>query len=128
MGVDPAFAATVRHEAVSVSATADTSLTAPTTTVTLLTAGASGTKIEELLFQGIGSTLAGVVRVFIYDGSTYHLQWEEAVTVATSSNTAATYRQSRTFDNLVLKSSESLRITSAVASQLIKVHAFGGDL
>jgi hypothetical protein len=127
MAADPVFASTPRHEAVSVSSTADTSRTAPSTYVTLLTAGSSGTKIESLVFEGTGTTVAGVVVVFIYDGSTYHDFYEEAVTAVTASTTAAAYRTERTFDNLILKAGESLRVTSQVASQLIKVHAFGGD-
>lgn len=109
------------------SATADTSRTAPSTVVTILTAGSGGTKIESLVFEGTGTTLAGVIVVFIYDGSTYHAFYEEAVTAVTASTTAAAYRTERTFDNLVLKSGESLRVTSQVANQLCKVHAFGGD-
>lgn len=126
MAADPAFASTPVHGAGSVSSTADTSLTAPSTTVTILTASGD-VKIEELVFQGTGSTLAGVVRVFIHDGSTYHLFWEEVVTVVTSSTTAGTYRTARQFDNLILKNGYTLRVTSAVASQLVKVHATGGS-
>lgn len=127
MSVDPVFASTPRHESVAVSATADTSRSAPTNVVTLLAAGANGTKIEELVFNGSGTTLAGVICVFIYDGSAYHLYDEVAVTVVTASTTAAAYRLARTYDNLILKPGASLRITSQVASQLIRVHAFGGD-
>jgi hypothetical protein len=75
----------------------------------------------------VGTTLAGVVRVFVYNGSTVRLLWEEAVTVVSSSTTAATYRTSRQFDNLVLEAGWTLRVTSAVANQLIAVHVFGAD-
>jgi hypothetical protein len=127
MAADPIFATTPNIDSGQVSATADTSLTATTTYTTVFTAGASGSKIEEIVFQGVGSTLAGVVRIFIYNGSTVRLLWEEAVTVVSSSTTAATYRTSRQFDNLVLEAGWTLRVTSAVANQLIAVHVFGAD-
>lgn len=127
MAVDPIFATTPNIDSGQVSATADTSLTATTTYTTVFTAGSSGSKIEEIVFQGVGSSLAGVVRVFIYNGSTVRLLWEEAVTAVTSSTTAATYRTARQFDNLVLEAGWTLRVTSAVANQLIAVHVFGAD-
>jgi hypothetical protein len=127
MAADPIFATTPNIDSGQVSATADTSLTATTTYTTVFTAGASGSKIEEIVFQGVGTTLAGVVRVFVYNGSTVRLLWEEAVTVVSSSTTAATYRTSRQFDNLVLEAGWTLRVTSAVANQLIAVHVFGAD-
>jgi hypothetical protein len=127
MSVDPVFASTPNVGAAQVSATADTSLIATTTYVTPFTAGASGSKVEEIVFQGVGTTLAGVVRVFIYDGSAVHLIWEEAVTAVTSSTTAATYRTARQFDNLILEAGWTLRVTSAVANQLVAVNVFAGD-
>lgn len=127
MAADPIFASTPNVGSAQVSATADTSLIATTTYVTPFTAGASGSKIEEIVFQGVGSSLAGVVRIFVYDGSAVRLVWEEAVTAVTSSTTAATYRTARQFDNLVLEAGWTLRVTSAVANQLIAVHVFGAD-
>ena len=128
MAADPTFASTPARAAAAVSATADTARTGtPTTVITLITAGANGTKIDSLVFEGIGSTLAGVVVVWVYDGANYHAFYEEAVTVVTASTTVAAYRTERTFDNLWLKNGESLRLTSQVANQLIRVHAFGGD-
>jgi|SRR6478609_3613615 len=127
MAADPAFASTPRHSAASVSATADTSRTSITTSVDVFTAGSSGSKIESIVFEGTGSTLAGVVVIWIYDGSTNHVLYEEAVTVVAASTTVAAYRTERTFDNLFLPSGYKLKATSQVANQLIKVHAFGGD-
>src|SRR6478609_2219495 len=99
MAADPAFASTPRHSAASVSATADTSRTSITTSVDVFTAGSSGSKIESIVFEGTGSTLAGVVVIWIYDGSTNHVLYEEAVTVVAASTTVAAYRTERTFDN-----------------------------
>lgn len=128
MSVDPAFAATPRHEAALLSTSADTSRTAPSNAVTVLTAASSGTKVEEVVFEGTGTTVAGIVCLFIYDGANYNLFDEQVITVVTASTTAAAGRWVRLYDNLVLRSGESLRASSQVANQPIKVHAFGGDL
>jgi len=67
--------------------TADTSLTAPTTVSTILTAGASGTRIDYIEVQGVATTVAGLVNLFIYDGTNYILWQQVPVNVVTSSTT-----------------------------------------
>lgn len=129
MAADPAFAATPENASVIASATLDTSLTAPTNVATLFTAAASGSKIEELVFEGLGTTVAGLVNVFLHDGSTYHLFDQFVVTAVTSSTTAAAFRVAKTYSNLILENGWSIRFTVTVAGlqSLIKGHAFGGS-
>lgn len=128
MSADPQFTSTPRHACVQVSTTADTSRTNPTTSaVNLFTAGANGSRIEELDIVAYGTTVAGVLCFFIYDGTTFHDFLEVAIPVVTPSATVPVYRRAFTFENLVLKSNEYLRVTSQVANQYAKVHAFGGD-
>lgn len=129
MASTPAFAATPNVGSALVPGTADTSLTAPTNVATVFTAGANGAKIEEIVVQGVGTTVAGVVNVFRHDGSTYHLIDQFVVTVVTSSTTAAAYRLAKVYENLLLKATETLRVTITVAGDqsLLKVTAFGGD-
>lgn len=131
MASTPSFAATPILGAGLVPGTADTSLTAPTNVTSLFTAGSSGTKVEEIVFQGVGTTVASVVNVFAYDGSTYHLIDQVLVSAVTSSTTAVAWRAVRQYTNLVLPSSSwSLRVTNTVAGNvsLIKVSAFGASL
>lgn len=129
MASTPAFAATPNVGSGLVPGTADTSLTAPTNVTTVWTAGASGGKIEEIVCQGVGTTVAGIVNVFRHDGSTYHLIDQFIVTAVTSSTTAGAYRSTKQYTNLVLKGTETLRVTVTVAGDvsLLKVTAFGGD-
>lgn len=130
MAASPSFAATPVTWAGLVPATADTSLTAPTNVTTLGTGGASGTKIDSISCQAVGSTAAGVVNVFLHDGTTYHLFDQFLVPAVTSSTTARAWRQSRSYPDLVLPSSSwSLRATNTVSSNqsMIKVVAVGGD-
>ena len=131
MATAPAFASTVNLGSGLVSATLDTSLTAPTNVTTIVTGVAAGTKIEELVFQGVGTTVASVVNVFLYDGSTYHLYDQALITAVTSSTTAVAFRNTRQYTNLLLKDNTwSLRVTNTVAGNqsMIKVTATGGDL
>jgi hypothetical protein len=128
MATQPQFAATINNGSNVLSATADSSYTAPTHTVTLITAGANGSSIYEVDFYGTGTTVAGVVQLYLYDGSTYHAFASQLVTVVTPSTTQPPFSASQTFSNLSIKTGWSLVATSFVASQLINVQAFGADL
>jgi hypothetical protein len=54
----------------------DSSRTLPTNPVTILTAGTSGSRIERIVLEAIGPTIASVLRLWFYDGANYHL-WNE---------------------------------------------------
>lgn len=129
MATSPQFAATPNIGSNVLSASADSSYTAPTHAVTIVTAGANGTKIEEIDIVGIGTCVAGVVQFYLYDGATYHAWWSYLVTDTTApSTTVAPLFYQQTFSNLELKAGWSLVATSFVANQLINIVAFGGDL
>jgi hypothetical protein len=125
MATSPNFAATVRAAAGALS-TADTSRTAPTTVVTIFTAGASGSRIDEVNVIATGTTTAGVVRLWLYTGSVYYLIEEVLVTAITPSTTVATFNTTLTFNNFMLPTGHSLRATTN-NSEGFNVVAFGGD-
>lgn len=113
--------------------TADTSLTAPTTVGIAFTAGASGSRIDYIDIQGVATTNAGLVNIFIYDGSTYFLYTQIPIVAITSSTTAAAFQatiSSNTTPNILpinLPTGYSLRVTTTVAQSGIRVIASGGD-
>jgi hypothetical protein len=113
-----------------VPATADTSWTAPTNVTTLGSAGSAGTKIVQVDVIPAGTVVAGLVNVFAYDGSAYHLLESVPVPAATLSATAGPVKQSFSYDNLALPSGWSLRATVTVAGDvsLVKVTAYGANL
>lgn len=125
MATTPNFASTVRASAVVIS-TADTSRTAPTNVGTVFTAGASGSRIDEVSISATGTTTAGAVRLFIYNGTTYFLLQEIIVQAITPSTTLAVFSYDVTFNNLMLPSGHSLRATTNNAESF-SVIAFGGD-
>lgn len=127
MATSPAFAVTPRIGNVSI-ATAESSYTAPTNVGTLITGAASGTRIAEIVVKMAATSAAAIVRIFLYDGTTYWLFDEVTVAAATGSSTVQQTRVSTTYNNLILPSASwSIRVTTSV-SQATHVTAFGADL
>lgn len=130
MAAAPAYAATPVAWCGLVPASADTSFTAPSAVTTLGSAGANGTKVTQVDVTPVGTVVAGLVNVFAYDGSAYHLVESVTIAAATVNTTTAPAKQSFTYDNLVLPNGWSLRVTNTVAGNvsLVTVNAFGASL
>lgn len=127
MATSPAFATTPRIGAVSI-ATADSSYTAPTNVGTVITGVAAGTRIAEVVVKCAATSAAAIVRLFLYDGTTYWLFDEVTIAAATGSATVQQTRVSTVYNNLILPSASwSLRVTTSV-SQATHVTALGADL
>ena len=113
--------------------TADTSLTAPTTVGTVFTAGSSGSRIDYIDIQGVATTTACLVNLFIFDGSTYSLYTQVPVLAVTSSNTAPAFSANLSSNGnanilpINLPTGFSLRATVTVTQTGIRVIAQGGD-
>lgn len=129
MATDPQFSATPVIGTALLGA-AETSLTSPTTTSTVRTAGANGTKIEEIVVQATATTVAGLVYVFLYDGTNYRLHDTFTVTVVTASTSVAPFRLSKTYVNLTLPATYSIRMSQSIAgnANILVALALGGDL
>jgi hypothetical protein len=127
MAASPVFAVTPRMTAVSI-ATADSSYTAPTNVGTLITGASTGTRVSEIVVKCAATSAAAIVRIFLYDGSTYWHFDEVTVAAATGSATVQQTRVSTTYNNLILPSASwSVRVTTSV-SQATHVTALGADL
>lgn len=127
MASSPQFAVTPRIGAVSI-ATAEASYTAPTAVGTLITGAATGTRIAEIVVKMAATSAAAIVRIFLYDGTTYWHFDELTVAAATGSATVQQTRVSTTYNNLILPSALwSVRVTTSV-SQTTHVTALGADL
>jgi hypothetical protein len=112
------------------NATADTSYTAPTnyTALTWSTAiGASGAKISEIDLIGTGTTVNGVINIFLYDGTNFHVVDSITVPIVTASTTAGVFVFKKTYAYLFIPTTWTIRFTSTVANQLIEVNAYGGN-
>lgn len=128
MATNPQYAATPVNGA-ALLGTAETSLTAPTTTSTILGTSTNGTKIEQIRVMPIATTVAGLVYVFLHDGSTYHLFDEFSIPIATVSTSLPATPLDKFYDNLVILAAWSLRCSQSIAgnASLLKCHAFGGS-
>lgn len=129
MGTTANFASGPNVASGIVSATLDTSLTAPTNVTSLTVGGASGTKVNEVVYQGLGTTVAATINQFLHDGSTYHLHKQYLVNAVTASTTAVAYRIRDQFTDLIVKNGWTLKFTQTVAGNqsMIKGIATGGD-
>ena len=132
MAAAPAYAPTPVLWCGLIPGTADTSWTAPTHVTALGTAGTAGTKIVQIdVIPAGGTVVAGLVNIFAYDGTTYHLHESVTIAAGTISATVAPVKQSYTYDNLVLPSSSwALVVTGTAASNvgLVEVNVFGASL
>lgn len=132
MATSAQYAATPRVGSANLT-TQDTSLTAPTTVSTILTAGASGTRIDYIDVQGVATTVAGLINLFIFDGTNYILFAQVPVIAVTSSTTAPAFAatlSSNVNSNLmplIIPTGYSLRATTSVAQTGVRVTAMGGD-
>jgi hypothetical protein len=111
-------------------ATANTNRDGSGTIATVYTAGSNGSRIEHVDIAAYGTTTAGVVRLYIHDGSTAHLWKEILVTAITPSATIAVWSNrvdcSGPSAVLFLQSGYSLRASTHNAENF-RVTAVGGD-
>ena len=113
--------------------TADTSLTAPSTVGTVFTAGSSGSRIDYIDVQGVATTTATLINLFIFDGTNYFLYTQVPVQAITSSTTAVAFQtaiSSNSNPNILpinLPTGYSLRATTSIIQTGVRVTALGGD-
>lgn len=127
MATDPIFAATPKAAQTQI-ATANTARDGSGTIGTLLTSGASGSRIEEIHIVGVGTVTGGMVRLFssFDSGTTKRLLRERPVTATTPSATAAGWLDIITFANLVLPTGSQIYAATHNA-ETFNVFAFYED-
>ncbi len=97
------------------------------TVVTVVTGALKGTLIELVRVKATGTTTAGMVRLFIHDGTNFRLYAEISVTAITPSATIQTFEAEYVPTKpLILPSGYSLRATTHNAESFT-VLATGGD-
>lgn len=127
MAAAPTFAVTPRIASVNI-ASANANRDGTGTIATLITGASTGTQIREIAVQARVATTAGMVRVFLHDGSTFYLFDEISIAAATVSASVKATRVSTTYANLVLPSASwSVRVSTHNAESF-DVTAMGADL
>ena len=105
------YASTVRTAQAQVSV-ANTARNGTGTIVTVFTAGASGSRIDDIYITATGTTTAGVVRLFLNDGTNTYLFEEILVTAITPSTTVQVFQSVQLNLGLVLANGWSLRAST----------------
>lgn len=124
MATSPNYAATPNTPAVTIS-TANANRDGTGTIATVFTAGASGSRIEDITLKAQGTTTAGMIRIFLHDGTTARLWREIQVPAITPSATAPSW-ELRFPVYLFLQSGHSLRASTEKAESFTVV-ANGGN-
>lgn len=100
--------------------------------VTVFSAGASGSRIDAIDLKAVGTTTAGMIRLFIHDGTNARLLTEVPVTAITPSGTLPSWEAQLNTNTmtqvlpLVLPTGYSLRAATNNA-ETFNVIALGGD-
>lgn len=128
MASSPAFAATPRQATAQVT-TANTNRDGSGTPVLIFTPGANGSKIEEIVVEAVGTTTAGMVRIFVSpdSGTTYRLFDEIPVVAFTPSGTVQAFRASRKYSNLFVPSGTFRLGATTHNTETFNIHCLGGD-
>jgi hypothetical protein len=128
MATSPVFAVTPRIGMAQVSVANTNRDGTGTGLVDVIVGATTGTKISEVVVEATVTTTAGMVRLFLNDGTTTRLFDEITVAAATASNTARTTRVSTLYQNLTLPSNAWKLIAGTSIANAINVIAFGADL
>ena len=131
MSASPQFSTTPKAVSIPVSA-ANTNLDGTGSLGTdSFAAGASGSRVDKINVQAIVTTTAGMIRLFLYDGSAYSLLKEIPVLANTPSATNPAFSFTLTQENdailpLVLPNGWSIKAATNNA-EAFRINIFGGD-
>jgi hypothetical protein len=110
------------------SATAITSranITGTTGLVQLTATSTNGTRVDALTVKSKATSVASIISIWIYNGTTSFLYDEFDVTAITASTTVDSFTLTKTYNNLTLPPTYQLFISETVQTD-VNVFAFGG--
>lgn len=126
MGIQAQYASTPRSALAQVTV-ANTNRDGTGTLATVFTAGASGSRIDDICIQSTGTVTAGVVRLFIHDGTNARLWQEILVAATTPSTTVQAWGYTLINQALVLPTGYSLRASTNNAETFNLIVLRAGD-
>jgi len=130
MATQAQYAAVPKVGAVLIS-TANTNRDGTGTIGTVFTAGANGSRIDSIDVQATATVTAGMIRLFIHNGTTAFLFTEVPVVAVTPSGTLPAFNSQFTTNTtavlpIVIPTGYSLRASTNNAESF-NIIAFGGD-
>lgn len=126
MSVQAQYAATPKTAVAQVT-TANTARDGTGTLATVFTAGASGSRIDDIAIIATGTTTAGMIRLFLHDGTNSRLWREVAVSAITPSATVSPFSSLLGSLALVLQTGWSLRAATHNAETFNVLVTRAGD-
>ena|ERR1043165_1710868 len=127
MSQTPIFASVGRLGIAALSA-ANTNRDGTGTIVDALTGVAAGTRIDRLRVCATATTAAGVVRVFLHNGTAYKLYKEYIVPAITPSTTVEVWSVEEKIEDVVLPSASWKIAFSTHNAETFNAFALGSDL
>ena len=126
MATTAQYASTVQNGSGQVS-TANTNRNGTGTLVTVFTGATNGSRIDDIYIVATATTTAGVVRLFISDGSNIRLWQEILVTAITPSTTVAVWSYTLLNQALLLENGWSLQASTNNAETFNVLVTRAGD-
>jgi hypothetical protein len=126
MATTAQYASTVQNASAQIS-TANTNRNGTGTIVSVMTGATNGTRIDDIYIVSTGTTTAGVVRLFISDGSNIRLWQEILVPAITPSTTVAVWSYTLLNQALILESGWSLQAATNNAETFNVIVTRAGD-
>ena len=111
MATTAQYASTVQNASAQVT-TANTNRNGTGTIVSVMTGATNGTRIDDISIVATGTTTAGVVRLFISDGSNIRLWQEILVSAITPSTTVQVWSYTLLNQALILENGWSLQAST----------------
>ena len=111
-----------------VSASAITSrapITGTTGLVQLTATSTNGTRVDTITVKAQGNSTAGLLDVWVYNGTTAYLYDEITIATVTANTTTASNVATNTYSTLTLPPTYQLYVSQTVSSN-VSVMAFGG--
>lgn len=131
MANNPSYAAAPRCAVGQVSA-ANTARDGTGTIATIFTAGASGSRIDAINLKAVSTTTAGMIRLFIHDGTNARLLTELPVVAVTPGASSPSWEAQLNANSMsqvlpiILPTGYSLRASTEKA-EVFNVISIGGD-
>jgi Zn-dependent protease with chaperone function len=111
------------------SATAITSranITGTTGLVQLTPTSTNGKRVDSIIVKSKATSVASIISIWIYNGTTSFLYDEIDVTAVTASTTVDSFSVRKTYSDLILPPTYQLYISQTVQTD-VNVYANGGD-
>lgn len=126
MATTAQYASTVQNGQGQISV-ANTNRNGTGTLVTIFTGATNGSRVDDIYIVATGTTTAGVVRLFISDGSNIRLWQEILVTAITPSTTVAVWSYTLLNQALLLENGWSLQAATNNAETFNVIVTRAGD-